>query len=180
MTVSSDANGNYDRSGLAPGAYPVQLMLGAEERIVDQGLETIELATNALVIKHLFFHSASIETPIPLATETTSRVLPPEIPEPSAELVPSRLPVTANDTPDMLSGWWLILGAALVGMGLLLQFQQRLSSRLAPAQRPSVMTPSMPQKMDERSLLESLLMVPRTPQKANERSLLESLLDEEL
>jgi hypothetical protein len=80
----------------------------------------------------------------------------------------------------MLSGWWLIVGAALVGMGLLLQFQQRLSSRLAPARRLSVTTPGMPPKMDERSLLESLLLAPRTPQKANERSLLESLLDEEL
>ncbi|MCG8352509.1 MAG: carboxypeptidase-like regulatory domain-containing protein [Chloroflexales bacterium] len=180
MTVSSDSNGNYDRNGLAPGSYPVQLMLGAEEGVADQGLETIELAANALVIKHLFFHSASIETPIPLATEAIGRSLPPETPDPSAELVPSRLPITANDTSDRPLGWWLVVGAALVGMGLLLQFQQRLGSRLAPARWSSVTTPRTPQKMDERSLLESLLMAPRTPQKTNERSLLESLLDEEL
>lgn len=54
----SDANGNYDRSGLLPGAYDVVLVMPADWGTPAQGLITIELVEGATVVQHLFYHGS--------------------------------------------------------------------------------------------------------------------------
>jgi hypothetical protein len=104
ITITSDANGNYDRSGLTAGRYVVALALRAEQGTPAQGPITVELGADATIVQHLNFHSL---LPAPAAT-------------PTAATPPTTLPVTggADDLawPLMLLGLALLLGggAALV------------------------------------------------------------------
>ena len=54
----SDANGNYDRSGLMPGTYEVILAIPADWGTPAQELISIELAEGATVVQHLFYHGS--------------------------------------------------------------------------------------------------------------------------
>lgn len=54
----SDANGNYDRSGLPPGTYDVVLAMPADWGTPAQTLIRIELAEGATVVQHLFYHGS--------------------------------------------------------------------------------------------------------------------------
>lgn len=96
--ITTDANGNYDRAGLAAGRYVVALALGAEQGVAAQELITIELGADAMVVQHLAFRSP------PAATVATA---------PSAAAAPASLPATGAAT----SGGWPL---ALLGMVLLL------------------------------------------------------------
>ncbi len=55
----SDANGNYDRSGLLPGTYEVVLAIPADWGTPAQGLISIDLAEDATVVQHLFYHGSN-------------------------------------------------------------------------------------------------------------------------
>jgi hypothetical protein len=103
-TTTSDANGNYDRAGLAPGRYVVALALRAEQGTPAQEPIAIDLGAGATIVQHLSFHSP---LPAPAAT-------------PTAATPPTTLPVTsgAGDLawPLIVLGLALLLGggAALV------------------------------------------------------------------
>lgn len=73
VTVTTDANGNYDRSGLPAGSYTVMLALPAERGQSEQGPVTIALSAGATVVQHLRFRSpiASIAEPTPIALPET-------------------------------------------------------------------------------------------------------------
>jgi LPXTG-motif cell wall-anchored protein len=63
VAVTSDANGNYDRSGLAAGDYPVALVLTAAQGVAEQGTITVALADGATVVQHLRFRSPVATAP---------------------------------------------------------------------------------------------------------------------
>jgi Carboxypeptidase regulatory-like domain len=95
VTVTSDANGNYDRSSLPAGSYPVALVLAEGQGTPDQGTLTISLESGATVVQHLRFHS-------------------PAAPAPTAAPTPVRLPDTGDGRPRDPSGALLALGVALI------------------------------------------------------------------
>jgi hypothetical protein len=73
QTVLTDANGNYDRSGLPAGDYIVALALTAAQGQPGQAAIVVKLAAGATVVQHLVFRS-----PAPLAP--TPVVVPPALP----------------------------------------------------------------------------------------------------
>ena len=64
-TVTTDANGNYDRNNLQPGNYLVALVLTEGQGVPAQEPITVELAPGATVIQHLAFRSQPRATPTP-------------------------------------------------------------------------------------------------------------------
>jgi hypothetical protein len=100
VTITSDANGNYDRTGLPPGSYLVALVLTEGQGIPAQDRITIMLAADATVVQHLFFHSQPAASPTPVATVTAP---------------PNQLPPTSGPAP---SGWlWVVLGLGAIAIG---------------------------------------------------------------
>lgn len=95
VAVVSDANGNYDRSGLAAGAYPVSLVLSAAQGVAEQGVITVTLADGATVVQHLRFRSPVAATPV-AAT-----------PAPA----PATLPATGGGDG---ASWMLLAGALMI------------------------------------------------------------------
>jgi LPXTG-motif cell wall-anchored protein len=63
VSVTSDSNGNYDRSGLAAGDYPVALVLTAAQGVAEQGTITVALADGATAVQHLRFRSPVAAAP---------------------------------------------------------------------------------------------------------------------
>jgi hypothetical protein len=98
-TVVTDANGNYDRSGLPAGDYIVALALAAEQGLSAQEPVVIVLASGATVVQHLVFRSPA-----------------PVVPTPTPTAAPTALPITGSAD----SGAWgaLVLGIALLGLGV--------------------------------------------------------------
>jgi hypothetical protein len=104
-TVVTDANGNYDRNGLAAGDYVVALVLGAEQGTPAQGPLTIALGEGQTVVQHLAFSRPPAATVAPTAAPTATPV------------VPSRLPTTGG-TDGNLTLWALLAAVAvLLGAG---------------------------------------------------------------
>jgi Carboxypeptidase regulatory-like domain len=101
VITTTDANGNYDRTGLAPGRYVVALALRADEGVPAQAPITLDLDAGATLVQHLAFRSAP-----PVATAAPPTAAP-------TLAAPPRLPVT-GDASGM--SWPL----ALLGLGLLL------------------------------------------------------------
>ena len=100
VTVTSDANGNYDRTGLPPGSYPVALVLAEGQGTPAQDQLTIMLAADATVVQHLFFRSQPATSPTPVAI---------------AAAPPATLPPTSGPVP---TGWlWVVLGLVAIGLG---------------------------------------------------------------
>jgi hypothetical protein len=64
-TVTTDANGNYDRNGLAEDSYQVSLNLDPARGTPAQGPQTVSLAAGATVVQHLAFRSPLAPTPEP-------------------------------------------------------------------------------------------------------------------
>lgn len=56
--VVSDANGNYDWSGLPAGSYEVALVLPADWGVAVQGTLTAEVPPGQTVVQHLFYRSS--------------------------------------------------------------------------------------------------------------------------
>lgn len=107
QTVTSDANGNYDRPGLAAGVYTVTLVLSPSQGSAVQGPLTLTLAAGATLVQHLYFRSP--------ARPTASAIVAPPVP------TPARLPNTGTAdrpaTPLALLGLLLLcLGAAVLGL----------------------------------------------------------------
>jgi hypothetical protein len=102
-TVTSDANGNYDRTGLLPGSYPVVLALAEGQGVPAQTGITIELTANATVVQHLFFRSQPAAGPTPVATATAP---------------PAQLPSTNGSAPTEWLRVVLGLGAITVGAAI--------------------------------------------------------------
>jgi hypothetical protein len=99
QTVVTDANGNYDRSGLPAGNYMVALALAAEQGVPGQAPIVVTLASDATIVQHLVFRS-----PAPVA------------PTPTLAAAPTALPTTGGAD----GGAWgaLALGIALLGLGV--------------------------------------------------------------
>lgn len=112
ITVKTDQNGNYDRNGLAEGAYPIQLDLQPSQGMPEQGLLQVDLATGATIVQHLAFRSQ------PSAAPTTAAA-PPVATAP----MPGSLPVTAAGERD--SSWLLALAVLLMVCGLRLAGRAR-------------------------------------------------------
>jgi LPXTG-motif cell wall-anchored protein len=102
-TVTTDANGNYDRSGLPAGNYSVALALAESQGVAAQGPIVVNLAADATVIQHLSFRSPQPAAPTPTAAPAAA---------------PSQLPKTGGPA----EGGWLVLAAGLFvlacGVGL--------------------------------------------------------------
>lgn len=106
-SVTTDANGNYDRSGLAAGDYQVALALTAAQGTAAQGPIAVALAAGATVIQHLSFRSP----PPPALT-----------PAPAPAVTPAALPTTGGPA----DGAWLMLtlGLMLIAGGVALRFRR--------------------------------------------------------
>ena len=100
-TVVTDANGNYDRSGLPAGDYIVALVLAPEQGVAGQQPIVVTLASGATIVQHLVFRS-----PLPVA------------PTAVAVVVPTNLPVTGG--ADSAPLFAIVLGVALIGAGCML------------------------------------------------------------
>lgn len=113
QTVTSDANGNYGRSGLASGVYTVTLVLSPSQGTPSQGTVTVTVAAGATVVQHLFFRSP--------ASPTTTTVPLPRPPTPTPP-TPASLPNTG--APDRSSAPLGLLGLLLVSLGAALAFRR--------------------------------------------------------
>lgn len=108
VAVQTDANGNYERQGLAPGNYDVALVLSSEQGLPVQGTITIVLAEGQTVIQHLVFRHTE-------APATTAPAVPA-----APAVVPAQLPRTGSADG---SGVLLALGVSgllILGMGIAL------------------------------------------------------------
>jgi Carboxypeptidase regulatory-like domain len=112
QTVVTDANGNYDRSGLPAGDYVVALALAAEQGVPSQAPIIVPLASGATVVQHLAFRSPVLAAPTPI---------------PTAVVVPAALPITGG--ADGGSGGTLGIGIALLGLGFGLWSRQARATR---------------------------------------------------
>lgn len=97
--VTTDANGNYDRSGLPAGSYQVALALVAGQGAPEQGAVTIALAAGETVVQHLAFRS-----PQPAAPAAS----------PAAAPTPAALPRTSAPAEH----WWLVIGLGCAALAL--------------------------------------------------------------
>jgi hypothetical protein len=109
QTVTSDANGNYDRSGLASGVYTVTLVLSPSQGTPSQGTVTVTVAAGATVVQHLFFRSP---------VRPTAATQPPTPTPPT----PASLPNTG--APDGSSAPLALLGLLLVSLGAALALRR--------------------------------------------------------
>lgn len=75
VLITSDSNGNYDRSGLSAGDYQVALVLTSAQGQAEQGTITVSLADGATAVQHLRFRSpvavAPTAVPVPAALPQT-------------------------------------------------------------------------------------------------------------
>ena len=101
-TVTTDANGNYERNGLPADNYAVALALTASQGMAAQGVVMVTLAEGATVIQHLSFRSPQ-----------------PAAPTPRPIVMPAALPQTGAPS----DGAWLVLvGLGILALGLGLRF----------------------------------------------------------
>jgi hypothetical protein len=98
----SDANGNYDHHGLAPGRYALALHLDAGQGAAAQGELALDVGAGQTLVQHLFFTS-----PVPLVAAP-----------PSAESAPAPATLPATGTRGTPSSSLLLVGALLLGAGL--------------------------------------------------------------
>jgi len=77
VIVRTDANGNYERTGLRPGTYMVKLWLSPDEGTPLQEPQMVVLVgQTANVIVHLFFTPAGAPAPMPTAVSVGGSQLP--------------------------------------------------------------------------------------------------------
>lgn len=97
--LTTDANGNYDRGGLAAGSYQVALVLASGQGVPAQGALAVALEAGATVVQHLSFRSPQ-----------------PAAPAPTPAQAPAMLPNTGGPAEP---GWLAFaLGLAVIGLGL--------------------------------------------------------------
>ena len=112
-TVTTDANGNYERAGLPAGSYRVVLVLTPAQGTPEQGPITVELAAGATAVQHLAFRSPLAATAVP----ATPTAMPPTAVPPTA-VPPKPTPSGPAMLPD--TGHTDGAGAGLLGMLILL------------------------------------------------------------
>jgi hypothetical protein len=106
-SVTTDANGNYERAGLPAGSYQVALVLTAAQGTPAQGPITVELAAGATAVQNLAFRSPLAATVVPATPTAMPPTAMPPAPTPSG---PVRLPDTGSTTG---------FGTGLLGMLIL-------------------------------------------------------------
>lgn len=108
LVLTTDANGNYDRAGLAAGTYTVALKLAADRGVPVQAPVVVQLADAATVIQHLAFRS-----PLPAPAAQPAPVAP----------LPAELPRTGD--PGLLGWWWAIAGLVALLAGGAIRLRAR-------------------------------------------------------
>ena len=103
LFVISDANGNYDVTGLAPGQYAVALRLGADQGVASQAVIRVQIEAGQRVVQHLFWSSPAPAAPTSIPTPPTA---------------PASLPATggAEGAVALLAALGLLLMGAGVGL----------------------------------------------------------------
>ena len=96
VTVTTDANGNYDRSGMSSGNYRVALALTPEQGVPAQPPQMVNLVAGSTVVLHLAFQ--------PLAASATATPAP----APSAAL-------PSTGTPASSGNGWPLLAVGEIG-----------------------------------------------------------------
>lgn len=174
QTVYSDLNGNYD-IWLTSGYYRVELELRGDQGTENTPAQSVAVGPGDTVVVHLFFTSpAPVEPAMPPAIEPTPTAapavaLPPDLPDTSVARTtdapalpadalgaPQSLPHTAAPGGLGVAGTWILFGALLLGLGLVVQLAPRPRRRAAslPRRRRPV-TPSQPR--DDSDILADLL-----------------------
>lgn len=178
MTVTSDANGNYDH-WLPVGNYTVGLMLTSQQGVDLQGPQAVTVRAGDTTVQHLYFRSqaAPTATNVPFPEPTS---VPPALPinnlpdtgvaEPAQPaqpaMRPTHLPRTA--VPEDWSWAWLSLGLTLVVVGTLVGWSGRRVSRR---------TATRSEQLDD-TLLQTLLAAHSRRARLSNEELLQKLLDE--
>lgn len=103
-TITTDANGNYDRNGLQPGNYRVALALTEGQGIPAQEPITVELPPGVTVVQHLAFRSQlrAISPPMSVSTRVPNQ--------------PAALPATGESRTD--TQMWILIGITLIISGM--------------------------------------------------------------
>jgi hypothetical protein len=102
QTRLTDANGNYDRSGLPAGDYSVALRLAPEQGVAGQQPIVVTLVSGATIVQHLVFRGSLLVAPTSVAI-----------------VAPASLPLTGG--ADGAPLFAIVLGAALIGAGCMLR-----------------------------------------------------------
>jgi hypothetical protein len=110
VQVSTDANGNYERGGLAAGSYQVTLVLTAAQGTPAQGPITIELASDQTVVQNLAFRSPVVPTATAVPTVAPA-------PTPTS-LPPATLPDTGGSASGTASFSTGVLGMLILLLGI--------------------------------------------------------------
>lgn len=160
QTVYTDAYGNYD-IWLISGYYQVALKLANSQGTSIQTQQEVAVGPGDTVVVHLFFTSITptevlvqeppqviAPTPTAISTPAPSVALPPSLPDTSVDQVvvaptkearaskPQSLPNTAM--PASFLGTpsnWLLFGALMLGLGLVIQLAPRRRPRLTASRR---------------------------------------------
>lgn len=145
QTIYSDANGNYD-IWLTSGYYQLDLALSSTQGTPAQPAQAIAVGAGDTVVVHLFFTSpapTATVTPVVAATPTVTTIVS-TLPDTSVAReagvssrtgvsnTPQSLPHTAAAAGFGSAGTWIMLGALLLGLSLVIQ--------LAPRRRPRLTT----------------------------------------
>lgn len=120
-TVLSDANGNYDRTGLPPGDYTIALELTADQGVAAQKPQQVQLTAGATVIVHLAF-SRNTTALLPTVTSITAT---PASASSDSSAVPRTLPGTGEPAAEGWPSWWLAAALVTVTGGVLLRLRGR-------------------------------------------------------
>jgi hypothetical protein len=120
--VVSDANGNYEVTGLPAGTYEVELILTPEQGIPAQPILWVAVPENGSVVQNLFFVEEGLpRTPVTagLAATIAAAGPPSNAPESSDNLpfaLPNELPATSGPPAEEgVPAFWVLLTALLAG-----------------------------------------------------------------
>lgn len=163
VVVRTNADGNYERTGLLPGTYTVNLSLSPGQGTALQAPQTVVLEQNGTAVVHLYYAPVQPTatpvppTSVPFATPTPVPAAGASPPAPSIpgqlpvtsieapagattntqvtapELRPAKLPITADSNQARMAWLWLMLGTALLIAGGLLQLTTRSGRSLVLA-----------------------------------------------
>jgi hypothetical protein len=106
VIVTADANGNYDRSGLPVGIYPVALVLNEGQGTAAQEPQQVQLAAGATVIIHLNLYSRVRVSATPHPNQV------------STPIVPRALPRTGVGSENRWQEWYLAIGSIVIVVGV--------------------------------------------------------------
>jgi len=132
VTVTTDANGNYDY-WLPVGSYPVALSISSEQGTPSQGSVMVDAQPNSATVQHLGFVSPAPAVAAP-ADQQAAPAAPAATPVPAPKPVaaarpPQRLPRTAESgsTPWL----WIVFGMMLLMAGGVVGFAPIAGGRSA-------------------------------------------------